>query len=211
MEVMKINNKKRYMISIILSFVFIFSSVISIDMRNTFNVDLSHKVYAKGGGKSTGGFKSSGFSSSTKSSSGSSSGSKSGSFSSPNTSNKKPSSSSSSPNSSGSSTSKSSSGDYKSGSFSNSKKSAGDNQYKPYTGPGGNSTQQQYNSSTKRSFFPMFIPIPWGSSHGGYAGSPGYGSPSLLGSLFGGIFQIIILIIIVVVIIKIIKKIKRKR
>lgn len=179
----EIKKKNRLLFSIILAFLFISVDILAPTLLNNFKEDKhSSVVYAAG---KSGGFKSSGFSSS-KSSSG---GFKSGGFSTPK----------SSPGSS--SSSKSSSGGFKSGSFSTQPKSSSGN-----TGDTGN-----YSSGgTRRSILPIPIPIPWGThSNGSYFG--GYYSPiQAVGNIFSSFIRLILLIIVIIIIYKIIKNSRRR-
>lgn len=203
-------NKKRFFICLMLAFLFISTDVFSPDLANTLSMNSSYTtVYAKGGGSShsSGGFKSSGSFSAPKSSSGTSKSStgdfKSGSFS-----NTPKSSSGTTQSGSSSTTTKSSTGDFKSGGFSNTPKSStADTKSQSNTNT---SSSRSYDSGTKRSFLPIPIPIPWGSSHSYYGPSYGHGSSSFAGSFILWLFKLIFIIIIIIIIIKLIKKYRRK-
>lgn len=162
----KIKNKRRFIITLVLAFLFISVDVITPSLLSSFTADRhSNIVYAK---------------STTKSKS-SSSGFKSGSFSSPKSSG------------SSSSSSKSSSGGFKSGIFSTPKSSSGSSSSKS---SGSSSSSSSSGSSTKRSILPIPIPIPWGSSHSYYGSpSYGY-SGGFFSSIFRTILIIIVIVII---------------
>lgn len=195
----KIKNKKRFLFSLVLAFLFLSVDILAPGVINTLTQGKhSSIVYAKPRTGSS--FKSSGFSSSSKSSSiksssskSSSSGFKSGSFTTPK----------SMPGSS--SSSKSSSGGFMSGLFGKPKTSQ--------QSSGSTTTTPNYNtSSTKRSILPIPIPIPWGTTRhysspfGSFYSGPGY----FIGSLFSGFLRLIILIIIISIIIRIIKNNRRR-
>jgi hypothetical protein len=127
-------NKKRFLLSIVLTFIFLSINVLGSDFLSALKKDDYYNVaYAKPK-SSSGGFKSGTF----KSTGGSSGGFKSGNF--------------KSSTGSGSSTS----GGFKSGSFSNTKKGTSTN--------GGTGNYSAPTRKSSWSFFPLPIPIPWGGN-----------------------------------------------
>jgi hypothetical protein len=184
------HNKKYFIISLLLTFLFLSAGIFNIQSANLVVNNNSSIVYAKGSHSSGHGF---GTSISHISSSKSSGGNfKSGSFSSPKSTFHK------------SSSGNSSSGNFKSGSFSNAPNSSS----KSSNDKASSSTSQSkgnYNNESRRSFFPIPIPIPWGYNNGYYGGS------SLLASFFWGFAKFVILVLIIIFIINRINKFKRKR
>lgn len=183
------NNKKFFIISIVLTFLFLSTGIFNIQSSNFPAGNTYSIAYAKGSHSSVHGHSSGSFISHTKSSGGNF---KSGSFSTPKSTFHK------------SSSGNSSSGDFKSGSFSNtpnsSSKSSNDKANRSTSQP-----DKNYNNESRRSFLPIPIPIPWGY------GSGYYGTSSLLASFFWGFTKFVILILIIIFIINRINKFKRKR
>ncbi|MCI1944901.1 hypothetical protein [Clostridium luticellarii] len=183
-------NKKYFIISLLFTFLFLSTGIFNIQSTDLIVNNNSGIVYAKGSHSSGHSF---GTSASHISSSKSSGGSfKSGSFSSPKSTFHK------------SSNGNSSSGNFKSGSFSNTPNSSS----KSSSNKSSSSTSQSngnYNNESRRSFFPIPLPIPWGYSNGYYGGG------SLLASFFWGFAKLVILVLIIIFIINRINKFKRKR
>lgn len=183
-------NKKYFVISLLLTFLFLSIGIFKTQSTNLITNNNYNIVYARS--SSFSGFKSVSFithSSSPKSSGGTF---KSGSFSAPKSTFQK------------GSNGNSSSGDFKSGSFSNAPNSSS----KSSNSKASSSTSQSegnYNSGSKRAFFPIPIPVPWGHSTGYY------GNSSLLSTFFWGFAKFVILILILIFIINRINKFKRKR